>query len=218
MKIYYFIWKFKYHLALIILCVFLYSIFKLSNAQIYFDSERIINELKTEIDNPQLIDDNNLIFLGFELYDSLNTIEDYKIIDSFHNKLKRSPNTKRIFSIINDREIIESGLIPIFKKTLNLKSKNSLLESLNEIKSKKNNFITKDLKNIFFLIESEKSIEKEELKNFINSLYNLKIHPKQKDVYIAGRSPSEIYFQKKVINEFLIITAISATLCFIFYF
>ena len=218
MKIYNFIWKFKYHLALIILCVFLYSIFKLSNAQIYFDSERIINELKTEIDSPQLIDDNNLIFLGFELYDSLNTIEDYKIIDSFHNKLKRSPNTKRVFSIINDRKIIESGLIPIFKKTLNLKSKNSLSESLNEIKSKKNNFITKDLKNIFFLIESEKSIEKEELKNFINSLYNLKIHPKQKDVYIAGRSPSEIYFQKKVINEFLIITAISATLCFIFLF
>ena len=131
LKIYYFIWKFKYYLALIILCVFLYSIFKLSNAQIFFDSERIINELKTEIDNPQLIDDNNLIFLGFELYDSLNTIEDYKIIDSFHNKLKRSPNTKRVFSIINDREIIESGLIPIFKKTLNLKSKNSLLESLN---------------------------------------------------------------------------------------
>ena len=218
MKIYYFIWKFKYHIALIILCVFLYSIFKLSNAQIYFDSERIINELKTEIDNPQLIDDNNLIFLGFELYDSLNTIEDYKIIDSFHNKLKRSPNTKRVFSIINDREIIESGLIPIYKKTLNLKSENSLSKSLNKIKSKKNNFITKDLKNIFFLIESEKSIEKEELKNFINSLYNLKIHPKQKDVYIAGRSPSEIYFQKKVINEFLIITAISATLCFIFLF
>jgi predicted RND superfamily exporter protein len=51
---------------------------------------------------------------------------------------------------------------------------------------------------------------------FIDSLYATMLTDKMAEVYISGRSPSELYFSKKVIQEFIILTIISGVLCFLF--
>ena len=38
------------------------------------------------------------------------------------------------------------------------------------------------------------------------------------EVFVSGRSPSELYFEKKVIQEFIILTLVSGFLCFLFLF
>ena len=67
-----------------------------------------------------------------------------------------------------------------------------------------------------FLIEASSSLSREETSDFIQQLYSSQINGKSPEVSIAGRAPSELYFQKKVIIEFITITLISSVLCFLF--
>ena len=45
----------------------MFFLFQLKNTQVFFDSERILNEFGIEVNDNKFIDDNNLIFLGIEL-------------------------------------------------------------------------------------------------------------------------------------------------------
>ena len=211
-----FIWNFKYHLGILCLVLFGFSLYQLVNANIYFDSERIINELEASNFDLKIVDDNNLIFLGVTFDDSL-TYQDFKDINSFHNELKKTNYVNRLFSIINDKKIINMGLFPMAKKTMDLSSEESYLKSLKSLNSP-NNFITQDTKNLLFLIEASPNLSNEQTKDFIKILNATKINDKSGAVSVAGRAPSEIYFEKKVINEFVIITLFSSILCFLFLF
>ena len=210
-----FIWKFKYHLGVFCLLLFGFSLYQLTNANIYFDSERIINELEGSANvDLKIVDDNNLIFLGITFSDSLD-YQDFSDINSFHKELKKSDYVNRVFSIINDKKIINMGLFPMAKKTMDLSSNETYVTSLASLGSA-NNFITADTKNLLFLIEASPSLSNQQTKEFINQLYDTKINDKSANVSIAGRAPSELYFEKKVIREFVIITIISSVLCFLF--
>ena len=93
------------------------------------------------------------------------------------------------------------------------------IESYNESISKKDiiesNFIDTTKTKFLFLIESNNNLSAEDRKLLIDDLYKIKLSNIDSDSFISGRIPSEVYFQKKVIREFIILTTLSAILCFI---
>lgn len=212
---YNFFWRFKYYLFAFILVVFGYCLYQLTDAKIYFDSERIINELEATNIDINVLDDNNLVFFGLSFSDSLS-YNDMLELNAFHKTLKKSKYVKRVFSLINDRELINTGLFPISKRKLNLSNDSLFTLSKEKILQNQNNFISKDGRNFLFLIENESGLSKSDNRLFIDSLYATELTDKMSGVYISGRSPSELYFAKKVIQEFIILTLISGVLCFLF--
>ena len=115
-----FIWRFKYSLSFFCLVLFGFCLKQLFNANIYFDSERIINELEYENKNLNIFDDNNLVFFGVSFDDSLSYQNMLDVV-TFHKSLKKSEFVKRVFSIVNDRQIINNRPIPYFKKNIRCK-------------------------------------------------------------------------------------------------
>ena len=93
------------------------------------------------------------------------------------------------------------------------------IERYNESISKKDiiesNFIDSTKTKFLFLIESNNNLSAEDRKLLIDDLYKIKLSNIDSDSFISGRIPSEVYFQKKVIREFIILTTLSAILCFI---
>ena len=124
-----FIWRFKYLLSVVSLVFFAFCFKQLLNVNIYFDSERIINELEAANVDINILDDNNLVFFGLSFADSLS-YQDMLDVTTFHKSLKKSEYVKRVFSIVNDRQIINTGLFPISKKVLNLSNKESYIKSI----------------------------------------------------------------------------------------
>ena len=115
-----FIWNHKIKIFIFIICVFIYSSFTLINTQIFFDTERIINEISNEEELSKLIDDENLIFLGLSTKSVLN-YNDFKELKSIHNKIRAFQSVKWVNSIINERKVINSDLIPITSKSFKFK-------------------------------------------------------------------------------------------------
>ena len=70
--------------SIISFCVFL---FQLKNTQVFFDSERILNEFGIEVNDNKFIDDNNLIFLGIELNKEIDFYTAQKFIQ-LHDSIK----------------------------------------------------------------------------------------------------------------------------------
>ena len=212
---YSFLWRFKYALLSASLVLFVFCLYQLSNANIYFDSERIINELEAANIEINVLDDNNLVFFGMSFNDNI-TYEDMLDVNSFHKSLKKSDYVRRVFSIVNDRQLVNMGLFPMSKKVMNISTEETFINSLQSIKEKGNNFFSSDGKKLLFLIENESGLTKDENQIFINTLYSTQLNDNMSAVYVSGRSPSELYFEKKVIREFIILTLVSGFLCFLF--
>ena len=209
------IWRYKYKIFTILCILFVACSISLINGKIYFDSERIIEELNINSIDVKLINDNNLIFYGLSFDKSLD-YDDFKKINQYHFELKQSNYVNKVFSIINEKKIISSSFLPIPEYTLNLDSKKEYLKSINKLQKSPSNFINKSRKEIFFLIESKEELTIKENQELITYLNDNKVISSHKESSIAGRVPSELYFQRKVIKEFIIITTISAILCFFF--
>ena len=64
---FHFFWRFKYPTAIVIFFFFVFCLIQLTQTQVFFDSERILDEFGIETNEKKLIDDNNLIFYGIEL-------------------------------------------------------------------------------------------------------------------------------------------------------
>ena len=209
-----FIWNNKIKIFSTIIILFIFSVFSIINTQIFFDTERIINEISNEEELSKLIDDENLIFLGISTKSVLN-YRDFKELKFIHNKIRDLQTVKRVNSIINERKIINAPLIPISSKVLNLSDTESFNQSINKEEFAESNFIDSTKTNFFFLIEAKNNLSVENRNSLIDELYNVNLNDLKTDIYISGRIPSEVYFQKKVIREFIILTTISAILCFI---
>lgn len=212
---YQYIWRYKYLLSVIILVVFSICLNQLLKANIFFDSERIIKELEAANVDVSVLDDNNLLFFGVSFEDSIS-YQDMLDVDTFHMSLKKSKYVKRVFSIINDRQIINTGLFPITKKVMRISDEESFKNSLKQIDERGNNFLSTDGKKLLFLIENESGLSKDDNRKFVNSLYSTDLNENMSSVNVSGRSPSELYFEKKVIQEFIILTIVSGLLCFLF--
>lgn len=212
---YSYIWRFKYALLSFSLALFVFCLYQLSKTNIYFDSERIINELEAANVEINVLDDNNLVFFGMSFKDSIS-YDDMFDVNSFHKSLKKSDYVKRVFSITNDRQLVNMGLFPMVKKVMNINNEETYSFSLKKIKEKGNNFFSSDGKKLLFLIENESGLTKDENQIFINSLYATQLNDNMSEVFVSGRSPSELYFEKKVIQEFITLTLVSGFLCFLF--
>ena len=212
---FHFFWRFKYPTAIVIFFFFVFCLIQLTQTQVFFDSERILDEFSIETNEKKLIDDNNLIFYGIELNNELD-FEDVNALAALHDSLKSSAYVSRVFSFKNDKKIIEGGVLPIVKKRFNWKDRDHFRSSFNDLTLQESNFISADKRHLFYLIEAKKDLTKLEQKNLVNKL-NLGVDiPSKKDVYVAGRIPSEHYFENKVIFEFVLMTLLSAILCFTF--
>ncbi len=210
-----FIWRFKHHIFVLIFILFTFFLFQLKTTQVFFDSERILSEFGIEADDNQFVDDNNLIFLGIELNKELDFYTAQNFIN-LHDSLKKSDYVSRVFSIKNEREFTNAGLLPLIKKKFRFKNKKEFNASLSSISSKKSNFISLDRKHLFVLVEAEKNLNKNEKNELVSQLEKGISFDAQKETYVAGRIPSELYFEQKVVFEFIVMTIFSAILCFIF--
>ena len=209
------LWRHKYWLIALTILTFIYCGYRLSNATIFFDSERIINDLEINDDAFKLVDDNNLVFVGMSFNKPLS-FEDMQKVNEFHNDLKKSHLVKRVFGIINDRRLINTGLFPVAKKIINLDSPQDYVQSVSMLETNPSNFVSDDLKKLLFLVEKEPETTKQENELLVEFLYNAQLNDNLEDVYVSGRLPSELYFSKKVIKEFILLTLISGSLCFLF--
>ncbi|MBF26077.1 MAG: hypothetical protein CMP49_06170 [Flavobacteriales bacterium] len=209
-----FIWNHKIKIFLSIIILFIFSLFSLINTQVFFDTERIIKEISNEEYLSKLIDDENLIFLGIST-DRLLSYNEFQKLKNIHNKIRDLETVKRVNSIINERNIINAPLIPITSKVLDLTDIESFNKSINKSALLESNFIDSSKTKFFFLIEAKNNLSVDNRNYLIDQLYEIKLNNIQTDLYISGRIPSEVYFQKKVIREFVTLTTISAILCFI---
>ena len=165
---YKYIWRYKYLLSVISLVVFSVCLNQLMKANIFFDSERIIKELEAANVDVSVLDDNNLLFFGLSFKDSLS-FKDMTDVNAFHKSLKKSKYVKRVFSIINDRQMVNTGLFPITKKVMKLSDEESFTNSITLIKERGNNFLSTAGKKLLFLIENESGLSKEDNRSFVNS-------------------------------------------------
>lgn len=188
---------------------------QLRSTQVFFDSERILNEFGIEAYDNKFIDDNNLIFFGIQLKKELDFYTAQKFIH-LHDSIKKSDYVSRVFSIRNDRELINTGLLPIIKKRFNFKNEKDFNSSLSSLSTHKSNFISLDRKHLFVLIEAKKNLHKNEQAELVRHLQKSFSLDSQNETYVAGRIPSELYFENKVVFEFILMTILSAILCFVF--
>ena len=193
----------------------MFFLFQLKNTQVFFDSERILNEFGIEVNDNKFIDDNNLIFLGIELNKEIDFYTAQKFIQ-LHDSIKKSNYVSRVFSIRNDRVIINAGILPLVKKRFSFKNEKEFNTSLNSLSLEKSNFISLDRKHLFVLVEAKKNLNKFEQVDLVRHLQKGILFDSQKKTYVAGRIPSELYFERKVVFEFILMTILSAILCFVF--
>ena len=212
-----FLWKNKIKLFTLVLVIFIFSVVKLFSTKIFFDTERIINDISKEVEFTKLLNDENLIFVGFDFNNSLS-YDGFIKIKELHQYLSKKKDIKRVESIINERKSISKAFLPIPIKVLNLDNINQYEKSLAELEKYKSNFINNDRSKIFFLIEVQELLKRESAKELVDELFEIKIGDLNHENFVSGRIPSEIYMQKNVINEFIILTTLSAILCFILLF
>ena len=120
------------------------------------------------------------------------------LIKSQLKLLDQNKNIKTHQSIFNEKEIIYSSFVPITISLLDISSKKKYLQSIEKIKKFNSNFITKDFKNLLFVIKCKdlnSENDKEELLKFLEShfaKYN------SKNIFSTGQIKTEIYMQENV--------------------
>ncbi|MAO71293.1 MAG: hypothetical protein CMD02_02140 [Flavobacteriales bacterium] len=208
-----FLWKYKYFNFTIIIIIFTLLLFNISKVNVFFDSERII-ELSNVDKNviKKSLDDSNLLLVGLKLnekinFNRINFIKDKIDVLSQHEKIVN------IKSIFNEKKINENIPVTFPIKILNLNSELDYKKSINKISKLSSNFISSDLKNLLFIIKCENLSTDDEKEKFIFFLENKFNEINESSTFITGQIKSEIYMQKKVIQELLIFTLFTLFLC-----
>ena len=209
-KLYQKIWSNKNKLLFLFVTIFIFSTIKLNNINVFFESERIIEELADsdflETNSINKINDQNVLLLGVALKEKVNFDEALKF-KSIQTRLKASENITRVFSFINEKQVIETGLMPVVKTKLNLSTETKFQQTLDS----ESRFIGDSLRNILFLIETV-DLDKTATNNLITHITSL-FEDDNHNIYLAGRAASEAYFQKHVLLEFIILSLISCFIC-----
>lgn len=208
--IYTFIWNYKAQIASLSFLAVIICSYKLLDFKIFFESERIIEELTSkDLDQSGFkknIDDENIILVaikqknGFDFESALELKQRITTIQELNE-------IKRVFSVLNEKYIPPSSLIPIPRNKLSLSSQSSFESTFDH----KSSFISNDQRATFLIIETNKEstqdpvILLQTIKNILGDNYI--------DITFAGRIPSEIYFQDKVSKEFVFLAFLSCLLC-----
>ena len=208
-----YIWKFKYFIFAVVLVIFSYSLYLISNPVIFFETERILKYADDiEIELSQSFDDKNLFLIGVEFNDEIN-FNQFVDIDSVYNIIKKDSIIKNEKSVFNESRLLFTGLFFHTINLLNLESQLTFEKSVKKIKNKSSQFLSKDFKKLFFLIEIKNGFNDKDWKYFISNIRNSFALDGVDDVFVSGQISSEIYMQEKVISELIFITIFSALFC-----
>jgi predicted RND superfamily exporter protein len=209
-RLYQKIWNYKNKFLFLFVTLFILSTIKLNNINVFFESERIIEELADsdflETNSINKINDQNILLLGVALKEKVKFEEALKF-KTIQTSLKESKNITRVFSFINEKQVFETGLIPLVKTKLDLSSESRYQQTLD----RESRFIGDSLRNILFLIETV-DLDKTATNDLITHITSL-FEDENHDVYLAGRAASEAYFQKHVLLEFIVLSLISCFIC-----
>ena len=209
-RLYQKIWNYKNKFLFLFVTLFILSTIKLNNINVFFESERIIEELADsdflETNSINKINDQNILLLGVALKENVKFDEALKF-KSIQAILREEKNITRVFSFINEKQVFETGLIPLVKTKLDLSSETRFQQTLD----RESRFIGDSLRNILFLIETV-DLDKTATNNLITHITSL-FEDENHDIYLAGRAASEAYFQKHVLLEFIILSLISCFIC-----
>lgn len=207
-----FIWKYKYVLFTFIVFVFILSITQLQNTNIYSESERMLKYAEdVEVDYSKSNNEKSLFLVGLEYSDSIS-FDEFLALNTLQEQLEENEYVKEIRSIFNDKRVINSGLMPISYKILNLKNSIGYEKSLERIREKKSSYLSSDFRKTLFLVETNDSLNQQQNKEFIEILKN-SFEDSSKKVYVSGQTRNELYIQSKVKEELLFATLLSAILC-----
>ena len=207
-----FIWKYKYVLFTFIVFVFILSITQLQNTNIYSESERMLKYAEdVEVDYSKSNNEKSLFLVGLEYSDSIS-FDEFLALNTLQEQLEENEYVKEIRSIFNDKRVINSGLMPISYKILNLKNSIGYEKSLERIREKKSSYLSSDFRKTLFLVETKDSLNQQQNQEFIEILKN-SFEDSSKKVYVSGQTRNELYIQSKVKEELLFATLLSAILC-----
>ncbi|MDA8547372.1 MMPL family transporter [Flavobacteriaceae bacterium] len=205
-----FVWKHKYKLLSLILLCFIFSIFKLKNPKIFYDSERILqyaDEVETE-----KIDSTNLFLVGVEFEKKIQ-FEDLMSLQSVHKGLLEDENIISSQSVFNDISLHGLSFFFPYGNNNKLETKKDFDDFIEKINKKESLFISKDQKIFFFIIILKSDLGEDFNKQFITDLEYKFNTLEALSIYITSQVKGEIYIKDKVIKELLYITFFSAFLC-----
>ena len=206
-------WKYRYLNFILIICGCIFSLYNLQSFKVYFDSERIIELSNVDKDIiEKSIDDSNLLLIGVKLDEEFSYVSAKSIKDVI-NQLDTNNYVKSVKSIFNERVLLSESFIPIPIKLVNLKSTENFNNSLVNIKNFKSHFISKDLKNLLFVIKCKNLVDEKMKINFINDLESNFSKISNANINVTGQIKSEIYMKQKILNEIIVFIIFSVLLC-----
>lgn len=205
-----FVWKHKYKLLSLILLCFIFSVFKLKNPKIFYDSERILQYAdEVEIEK---IDSTNLFLVGVEFEKKIQ-FEDLMSLQSVHKGLLEDENIISSQSVFNDISLHGLSFFFPYGNNNKLETKKDFDDFIEKTNKKESLFISKDQKTFFFIIILKSDLGEDFNKQFITDLEYKFNTLEALSIYITSQVKGEIYIKDKVIKELLYITFFSAFLC-----
>ena len=208
-----FVWKQKYKLLLVIIFLFVFSIYKLINPQVFYDSERILQYADDiKIEKEENINSGNLFLVGVE-FDQKIQLDDLKDLQSIHDDLLKNKNVVLSQNIFNDISLFNFNLFLPVLSNRKIETKKDFDFFLNILDKKESLFISKDLKKLFFIVEIKTGLSENSNRKFINEIQTQFDQLNNATVYITGQIKGELYIKEKVIQELKYMTFFSALLC-----
>ena len=208
-----FVWQHKYTLLFFIIICFGFSIFKLKDPTIFYDSERILQFADDiEIEKDENINSSNLFLVGVE-YEKSIQFENIIKLQAVHYNLIDDKNIALTQSVFNDISLININFFLPFIANKKIKNKEDFNVFIEKIKKKESLFISNDQRKLFFIIELKSDLGEDFNKNFISNLEKNFNELGASAVYITGQVKAELYIKDKVIKELIYITFFSAFLC-----
>ena len=208
-----FVWKQKYKLLLVIIFLFVFSIYKLIDPQVFYDSERILQYADDiKIEKEENINSGNLFLVGVE-FDQKIQLDDLKDLRSIHDDLLKNKNVVLSQNIFNDISLFNFNLFLPVLSNIQIETKKDFDFFLNILDKKESLFISKDLKKLFFIVEIKTGLSENSNRKFINEIQTQFDQLNNATVYITGQIKGELYIKEKVIQELKYMTFFSALLC-----
>jgi len=208
-----FVWQHKYTLLFFIIICFGFSIFKLKDPTIFYDSERILQFADDiEIEKDENINSSNLFLVGIE-YEKSIQFENIIKLQAVHYNLIDDKNIALTQSVFNDISLININFFLPFVANKKIKNKEDFNVFIEKIKKKESLFISNDQRKLFFIIELKSDLGEDFNKNFISNIEKNFNELGASAVYITGQVKAELYIKDKVIKELIYITFFSAFLC-----
>ncbi len=206
-------WNYRKLNLCIIILLFGLCCFNFKTFNVFFDSERIIELTDSDQDIiDKAVDDANLLLVGLSLEDSLSFFDAIKI-DSVLQKVSNDINILSIKSIFNEKAIVNTSIFPIPIQLFNIDNIDEFNSSLKKVDLYKSKFISKDCKNLLFVIKCKNLVTEEDKIQLLDRLNDYFLNFSTSKIKITGQLKSEIYIKKSVIKELIFFIALCSLLC-----